>query len=132
MEEDEQASRRYRLEFATAEKSLGRPLLAVISRQLPDGSAIRALLASWLRAYDLDVGSLEEEHVSLIQQALYDYLDGLIEGVTRGRAGLWGGSGGSSGNGGNGTSVADGEGAKINVNRERLQAAAHTNAILLS
>lgn len=120
-------SRKYRAEFAAAEKSLGRPLLAAISRQLPDGGAIRALLTSWLRAYDLEVGSLEEEHVLLIQQALYDYLDGLIEGVARGRTGRW-----SGGTGSTGVSAVDGEGVAISVNRERLQATAYTNAILLS
>lgn len=138
------------MEFAAAEKSLGRPLLAAISRQLPDGGAIKALLASWLRAYDLEVSSMEEEHVLLIQQALYDYLDNLIEGVARRRPGLKGSnnsSGGSSSSGSSGSSNKTDGGlnshsgnangacetaATINVNRERLQAAARTNAILLS
>lgn len=86
---------------------------------------------------------MEEEHILLIQQALYDYLDDLIEGVVRRRPIFKGnnhssnGSGSSKSDSGHNTNNGNVNGAcenaaTINVNKERLQAAARTNAILLS
>lgn len=70
-----------------AEKTLAYPLLSAVSGVLPDEQAIRTMLDCWLRAFDLDPTSIEDEHILVLLQALYDYLDTLI---STGRARLLG------------------------------------------
>jgi hypothetical protein len=73
--EEEDPCARFQIELSGMEKALGRPLLAAISRTLPDELALRSLLTSWMRVYQLDSNSIEDEHIGLLQQGLYDYLD---------------------------------------------------------
>jgi len=63
---------------ALAEKTLAYPLLSAVSGVLPDEQTIRILISCWLRAFDLDTTSIEDEHILILLQALYDHLDSLI------------------------------------------------------
>lgn len=71
---EEEMTSRFQAELLAAEKNAGRPLLAQISGVIPDSYAIKALLMCWLRAYELDASSVEEEHVALVMQGLEEYL----------------------------------------------------------
>lgn len=53
---------------------MGQPLLCQLTGCLPDATSLKALLSAWLKAYDLDPASIEEEHIVLLGQALEDYL----------------------------------------------------------
>lgn len=80
-EEEEQLLERQQAEFSASEKLLGRPLLCQLAGALPDAAALRAILTSWLKAYELDPASIEDEHLSLISQGMEDYLKMIIEKV---------------------------------------------------
>lgn len=71
---EEEMVARFQAELMSAEKLAGRPLLSQIAEALPNSGTIKALLECWLRAYELDVASIEEEHLSLVMQGLEDYL----------------------------------------------------------
>lgn len=59
---------------------MGRPLLAFVSKRLPDSVALKAQLVAWLRAYGLETsGAEDEELVTLLQQALIHYLERRLE-----------------------------------------------------
>ena len=83
-ENDAAISETFRYEVALAEKILAYPLLSAVSGVLPDEQTIRTILNCWLRAFDLDTTSVEDEHILVLLQALYDYLDSLIS-TGRGR-----------------------------------------------
>lgn len=62
-----------------AEKVAGRPLLCAVSKKLPDKATIRMILSTWMRVYGLNATSIEEGHVALINQSLFDYIDHIIK-----------------------------------------------------
>lgn len=81
--EDAERAERLRAELLAAEKALGRPLLCKFARALPDMAALRSLLSAWIRAYDLDATSLEDDHLVSILQGLADHLRAILEEAHR-------------------------------------------------
>lgn len=76
--EDGEAETRYGAEVAAVEKATGRSSLCQLNGSLPDAAAMRAILACWTRAFDLDPATIDDEHVSLLMQGLEDTLQTAI------------------------------------------------------
>ncbi|PJF19764.1 hypothetical protein PSACC_00406 [Paramicrosporidium saccamoebae] len=79
MEEEAELEERQVSEFTGAEKSLGRPLLCQLSGMLPDVATLRTILTAWLRAYELDPNSIEDDHLALLAQGMEDYLRMIVD-----------------------------------------------------
>lgn len=79
LKEDSELSEKLRVEVLAVEKSLGRPVLCKFARALPDMVSLRVLIGAWMRAYELDAGSLDDEHIAVISQGLVDYIKGVLE-----------------------------------------------------